>query len=237
MIARLGLDRLDLPALRTLTVAGGRLPDALAARLHAHLATRGARLIVMYGATEATARMACLPPERLPEKLGSAGRAIPGGELLISAGGRLDPTPRVRGEVVYRGPNVMLGYAEGPADLALGDVLGGVLHTGDLGFLDEEGFLFVTGRDKRVAKLFGLRVSLDEVERLLLPRAPVAVLDGGDRLLVLCERADEPAAAAGLREVAARLQLPPRAFALRPVPALPRTSAGKLDYPRLEALR
>src|SRR5208283_5186684 len=116
----------------------------------------------MYGQTEATARIAILPAGEFERKKGSAGCAIPGGRLSIE---RQDGTMAEiggEGEIIYRGPNVMMGYAERPEDLALGDDLRGVLPTGDLGYLDDEGYLFVTGRNKRIGKLFGLRVNLDE---------------------------------------------------------------------------
>ena len=99
--------------------------------------------------------LAILPAERLPEKVGSVGFAIPGGSVAIDDG-----------EIVYRGPNVMMGYAECRADLALGDTQGGTLRTGDLGHIDEDGCLWITGRIKREAKLFGLRVNLDRRARV-----------------------------------------------------------------------
>lgn len=119
----------------------------------------------MYGQTEATARMAVLPPERLADKLGSAGLALPGGRLEADDDG----------EILYHGPNVMMGYADTADDLSRGDDLGGVLRTGDLGRVDPDGFLHITGRLKRMAKIFGIRVNLDDVERMLRGSGPVAV--------------------------------------------------------------
>ena len=113
---------------------------------------RGGEFFVMYGQTEAGPRIACLPPGRLPEKLGSAGVALEG-RRLVGMDGEVELPAGVVGEVVYSGPNVMMGYAESREDLALGDVQGDTLRTGDLGFVDEEGFLFLTGRSKRIAKL------------------------------------------------------------------------------------
>ncbi len=125
MLERIGFRGMDLPSLRTLQQAGGALDRRLTAAYAEHMATRGGRFFVMYGQTEATARMAYVPPDRLAEKLGSAGIAIPGGRLRIEhderdGDGGADRTSRA-GEVVFEGPNVMLGYASGPDDLALGD--------------------------------------------------------------------------------------------------------------------
>ncbi len=121
----------------------------------------------MYGQTEASPRMSCVPSDRLLEKLGSVGLAMPGGRLSIIDGeGRPLPAGETGG-VVYEGPNVMMGYATCRTDLPLGDTTGGRIETGDLGRLDAEGFLFLSGRAARFAKIAGLRLSLDDMERQL----------------------------------------------------------------------
>ena len=196
MLRRLDLGKLAPPSLRTLTQAGGRLDPALVRHFHGVAAARGGRLFVMYGQTEATARISVLSPDELPAHAGSVGRALPGGALAI------DPD----GEVIYRGPNVMMGYAEDRADLARGDELGGVLRTGDLGRLDADGRLWITGRVKRIAKVFGLRVNLDELEAWLRgqPDAPVvAAIAGDDKLRVFVEGGAPDALAAIKRALAA----------------------------------
>jgi acyl-CoA synthetase (AMP-forming)/AMP-acid ligase II len=212
------------PVLRTLTQAGGALRPDLVAEFAALMHEAGGRLFVMYGQTEATARMAVLPPDRLGDRLGSAGVAIPGGSFTI-----------VDEEIVYRGPNVMMGYAETEAELAGGDELGGVLHTGDLGNLDGEGFLHVTGRVKRIGKVFGVRVNLDDVERWLAGSDGAAVVPGDDRIAVFLVGADEAARTAAGKELAARLHTRSDAFDVRSVEALPRLPSGKVDYRLLEA--
>jgi acyl-coenzyme A synthetase/AMP-(fatty) acid ligase len=208
MLERIGMRAMALPSLRTMTQAGGRLDPALAARFAAH-----ARLFVMYGQTEATARIAYVPPERLDEKPGSIGVAIPGGALRV-----------VDGELVYEGPNVMLGYAEARADLARGDDRHGVLATGDLGHADDDGFFYVTGRAKRIAKVYGQRINLDEVEAAVA--GPAGAIAGEDRIDVFAERAD----GADARALAARFRLPPRALRVHAVERLPVKASGKVDY-------
>jgi acyl-CoA synthetase (AMP-forming)/AMP-acid ligase II len=212
------------PRLRTLTQAGGALRPDLVAQFAALMHEAGGRLFVMYGQTEATARMAVLPPDRLGERPGSAGVPIPGGSFTI-----------VDGEIVYRGPNVMMGYAESEAELAGGDELGGVLRTGDLGHLDGEGFLHVTGRLKRMGKVFGVRVNLDDVERWLAGSAGAAVVPGDDRIAVFLVQADDATRGAAARELAARLHTRSDAFDVRSVEALPRLPNGKVDYRLLES--
>jgi acyl-CoA synthetase (AMP-forming)/AMP-acid ligase II len=189
----------------------------------------------MYGQTEATARISYVPPERLAEKLGSIGRPIPGGAL------RLEPVDGGSGpaELVYEGPNVMLGYAESPGDLALGDVQRGVLRTGDLGTVDSEGFFTVVGRLKRFAKLFGRRVSLEDVEREVESAFPARAIatEAGERLR-LCVATDEEVADDALVGHLARfLAVPPSAIVLRRMAELPLTATGKKDYKAAEVVR
>ena len=162
LLATSGFEGRDLPTLRQVTQAGGRLdPDAVR-RWSRFGRGRGWDLVVMYGATEATARMAYLPPHLTDDHPAAIGIAVPGGRL------RLDETADERpgvGELVYSGPNVMLGYAESPADLALGRETT-ELRTGDLA--REVGGLFeVVGRLNRHGKVFGLRLDLDGLERHL----------------------------------------------------------------------
>ncbi len=187
---RLGITPTDHASIQTMTQAGGHLRTDLTLQFHSAAAAAGARFFVMYGQTEATARMSFVPPERLSEKAGSIGIAIPGGRLWLEP---IEGEPSVR-QIHYSGPNVMLGYASSPADLSLGDELGGMLATGDLGESDEDGFYRVTGRLARFAKLFGKRVSLNaiegEIERLVEVRS--AALDGGDRLRIYLEGAARP---------------------------------------------
>ena len=233
LLLRIGFNGLDVPSLRTLTQAGGRLAPELVLCFHAEMARRGGRFHVMYGQTEATARIACMPWDRLPEKAGAAGIAIPGGRLSVDVGGGDDGRSSECGEIVYTGPNVMMGYAEGREDLKRGDELKGVLRTGDLGYLDDEGFLYVTGRSKRIGKVMGMRVNLDEVEARLSSRGPTAVVANGDGLLIYCVYGDPPLFAQLAKELARDLRATEAAFSFRRTAALPLNANGKTDYPRL----
>jgi len=230
---RLRFDPSRHPTLRTLTQAGGGLRPELIAHYQQLATTHGLRFFVMYGQTEATARISYVPPERLSLKIGSIGVAIPDGRL------RLEPVEDSPGlmELVYEGPNVMMGYAEGPDDLALGDRLGGVLRTGDLGSVDEDGYFRVTGRLTRFAKLFGRRVSLQDIEQSLEDAfaVRVAASDGGDRIVIHTERLGEVDLESVTRHLAGILSVPPTAIVIRPVERLPRTASGKKDYRALEA--
>jgi acyl-CoA synthetase (AMP-forming)/AMP-acid ligase II len=221
MLRRLRFDPAKYPSLRTLTQAGGRLRTDLVTDFGQRMATAGGRLFVMYGQTEAGPRMATLPPSHLAEKLGSVGRALPGGEFTVSPDD----------EVVYRGPNVMMGYADTAADLAKPDEMGGVLHTGDLGRVDDDGFLFITGRIKRMGKVFGVRINLDDVEK----NFPVAAVAGDDRLYVFAEGLSDDEARDLRTKIAEWLATHHTGVNVRTVDALPLLPTGKIDYRALEA--
>ena len=224
------------PTMRTFTQAGGALRRELIAHFHSRMTQAGARLVVMYGQTEATARISFVPPERLAEKIGSIGVAIPGGRL------HLEPLESGEGraaQLVYQGANVMMGYAESPDDLSLGDVQRGVLRTGDLATVDQDGYYTIVGRLKRFAKLFGRRVSLEDVERELESAFPVRVIatDAGDRLGLHVAPDGAVRDEAMVAHLAHFLAVPPAAIGIRRVTELPLTSSGKKDYRAAEAAR
>jgi acyl-CoA synthetase (AMP-forming)/AMP-acid ligase II len=233
---RLRFDPARHPTLRTLTQAGGALRRELIAHFHARATASGARLVVMYGQTEATARISYVPPDRLADKIGAIGVPIPGGRLRLEA---LDRGDAPGAELIYEGDNVMMGYAESPADLALGDVQRGVLRTGDLGTVDDEGFFSVVGRLKRFAKLFGRRVSLEDVEREVESAFPVRAIatETGEGLRVCAT--EEPAVGddALVAHLARFLAVPPAAILVRRVAELPLTATGKKDYKAIEVTR
>lgn len=236
MLKRLRFADRELPYLSALLQAGGRLDPELVADFAADSRRKGRRFFVMYGQTEASPRMACLPSDRLPEKLGSVGLALAGGDFSILAeGGRAAETGEV-GEVVYSGPNVMLGYAESHDDLALGDECGGVLRTGDLGYLDHEGFLYITGRTKRIAKISGVRVSLDEVEAMLSSIAPVAVVAGAeDGIRVFTSDPNTDSVKSARKQLARDMGVALGLIEVHQISALPLMNSGKVDYANLNA--
>ena len=221
MLRRLRFDPARYPALRKLTQAGGRLRTDLVTDFAQRMATVGGSLYVMYGTTEAAPRMATLPPERLAEKVGSVGLALPGGSFDISPDD----------EVIYRGPNVMMGYAETAADLVKGDEMGGVLPTGDLGRVDDECFLFITGRAKRIGKVFGVRINLDDVEK----NFPVVAVPGGDQLIVYAEGISDDEARGLRTKIAEWLGTHFSGVVVRSIESLPLLPNGKVDYRALEA--
>ncbi|MFE0022083.1 AMP-binding protein [Amycolatopsis sp. NPDC059021] len=239
MLRRLKFDPAKYPTLRTLTQAGGKLRDELVAEFNDKIRAVGGRMFVMYGQTEASPRMTTVPAERLAEKLGSAGPALPGGAFAVRRDDGSETThPKIVGEVVYRGPNVMMGYADDESELAKGDEYGGVLATGDLGYLDEDGFLFITGRLKRIGKVFGNRVSLDDLEQAVRTAAVgidvVAAVPAGDKVVLFAEGADKDICKDASKALSERLHLHTSGFDVRPIDTVPLLASGKIDYRTLE---
>jgi long-chain acyl-CoA synthetase len=224
---RLDLDFLRVPQLKKFVQIGGRLAESLVRKFHESATRRGGSLHIMYGQAEATARISGLPPSMLPAAARSVGFALPGGRLSVEADGRCCG-PSQEGELVYEGPNVMMGYASEPLDLAAGYELGGKLHTGDLGYYDDRGLFYVSGRRARFVKVFGWRISLDEVEELLSDAGPVAAVNENDRIVIFCEERQGPTP--DIEGLSARLHIHPSGFELRKVSQIPRLANGKADY-------
>jgi acyl-CoA synthetase (AMP-forming)/AMP-acid ligase II len=234
MLRRLDIDRLPAESIVTMTQAGGKLDDQSILHFHKKMEARGGRFWVMYGQTEAVARIAILPASKLPELAGSAGKAIPLGSLSIDTDGGETTEPSVPGELIYRGPNVMWGYALSREDLAKGDELQGVLATGDRARLDGAGYVYILGRSKRDAKIFGLRINMDDLETLLKVNGPTAVVNGGNKLIVYCEFGDDVELKQLQASTCLQLKLHGSSMEFRRIGKLPTTASGKIDYSQLE---
>ncbi len=237
ILKRLGFPGIDAPSLRLMIQAGGGL-DRITTKYFADaMRERGGDFRVMYGQTEASPRMSCMPTQASHEKLGSVGLALAGGQFAITGMDGQPLSPDEPGEIVYTGPNVMMGYAESRVHLALGDANGDRLETGDIGYLDVDGFLYITGRSKRIVKLAGTRVSLDGIEQLSPLSEPLAAIDNGsDGVLLITTCEDAKALKTFRRELARTLRIPPTMISYRIVGGFPLLASGKPDYPGISAL-
>lgn len=233
MLKKLRFRNMDLPSLRYLTQAGGRLGEELHGEFASICEEKGIEFFVMYGQTEATARMSYLPADRTSEKIGSIGIAIPGGEFSLEGNdGSVITASDTPGELVYRGENVSMGYAEGRDDLSLGDQHEGILHTGDVACVDKDGYYRIVGRLARFLKIFGNRVNLDEVEALLQKNGFSAACVGtDDAMRIYLEKGDSKEAQ---RLIAESTGLFRTAFKVIAIESLPRNDAGKVRYAALE---
>ena len=234
MLDRLRFYRMKLPSLRTMTQAGGKVTPELHEKFAAYAAEQGKNFVVMYGASEATARMGYLPPEKAVEKKGSMGIPIPGGKFfLLDADGQEITTSRTTGELVYEGKNVTLGYAECGEDLIKGDERHGRLETGDMAQFDEDGFYYIVGRKKRFLKIYGNHVNLDEIDRLIKGHFEIEVASAGidDHMYIFVteEKMAEP-----VREfVISKTKLNPAAFKSIVIDEIPKNDSGKTLYKEL----
>jgi acyl-CoA synthetase (AMP-forming)/AMP-acid ligase II len=234
MLKRLRFFRMDLPSIRTLTQAGGKLSIELSREFAEYAQVSGKRFFVMYGQTEATARMSYLPAEEALSKPGSIGVSIPGGKFsLVDDNRQIVNSVGETGELVYEGTNVSLGYSESIEDLAKGDENKGVLYTGDLAKQDEEGYYYIVGRKKRFIKLFGNRINLDEAEKLLesITTSECACVGADDKMVIyLTERNRENE----IRQyIASKMNININAFEVRYIDSIPKNSSGKTIYSQL----
>jgi long-chain acyl-CoA synthetase len=236
MLARCQLQQFDLTSLRYITQAGGAMPRPTIERLHQQLP--GAKIFIMYGQTEATARLTYLQPDMLQRKLGSVGKGLVDVEISVRDEEDRDARVNQIGEICAKGPNVMLGYWKDAA--ATSEVIrNGWLRTGDLGHWDEEGYLYIDGRVVEMIKVGAFRVSPQEVEEAVMSlegveqAAAIAIPDDllGQAIKVVIVPASgasiaEMAVKGRCRQLLASYKVPKIVeFALE----LPRTASGKIQ--------
>lgn len=188
ILTKMRFTRMDFPNLKVITQGGGKLTEQLWNTLAEYAHDRDKQFIATYGQSECTARMAYLPAELATEKICSIGIAEPGGQLsIIDDNGVESFKGEAQGEMVFRGENVTLGYATCREDLLKGDENHGIMHTGDLARRDSDGCYFIIGRLKRFLKIYGLRIGLDEVERMIKEEFKTECFCKGDdeKLVVL----------------------------------------------------
>lgn len=236
MLRRLRFLKMDLPNLRTMIQAGGKLNANIVKEYVENAQQTGKEFIVMYGQTEAAPRMSYLPFDKALEKYASIGIAIPGGKLSVhDVNDQEITTPDVDGELIYEGPNVCMGYAECIEDLEKDDENHGVLHTGDVARFDSDGYFYITGRMKRFVKVWGNRCNLDATEQLVKGITTACACVGVDDKITLFITQE------GLEEkiknyLVEKTGLNIRAFEVKVVDDIPTLPSGKLDYQTMQKM-
>ena len=234
ILNKLQFTRMDLPSLKTLTQAGGRLNKELSNEISSFCFRSGKQFFMMYGQTEATARMSYLPPSYSLAKPGSIGIAIPEGEFsLIDEKGAVITENDITGELVYKGKNVSMGYATFYDDLKKGDENNGILYTGDLAKRDSDNFYYIVGRKRRFIKIFGNRINLDETESLLENIVPDCACTGEDDQMIIYIT-DKSRIAEIQNYISVKTGINPAAFSFRQCAEIPKNSAGKILYSELD---
>ncbi len=239
MMDKLRMFKKDIPGLRYFTQAGGRLGADLQEKLTQYSLEHGKKFIVMYGASEATARMAYLPMKDAPDKKGSIGIPIPGGRFeLLDENDRVITEPDTTGELIYYGKNVTYGYAVCGEDLAKGDENHGRLLTGDMAKFDKDGFYYIVGRKKRFIKMFGNRINLDDVDSLLKKKFDTSdiVSAGKDDFLDIFV-VDASIAQQVEDYIYETLNINRKRMAVYTIEQIPRNPAGKVLFSSLEGLK
>ncbi len=236
MLRRLRFLKMDLPELKTMIQAGGKLNANIVKEYVEAAQANGKEFIVMYGQTEAAPRMSYLPFDKALEKYASIGIAIPGGKLSVrDVNDQEITTPDTDGELIYEGPNVCMGYAECVEDLAKGDENNGVLHTGDVARFDSDGYFYITGRMKRFVKVWGNRCNLDATEQLVKAiTTSCACVGVDDKITVFVTES-------GLEDkikdyLVDKTGLNIRAFDVKVVSEIPTLPSGKLDYQTMQKM-
>lgn len=221
--------------LRYITQAGGKMPLEKVKTWAAWTAKKNVDFFVMYGQTEATARMAYLPPDLVLQYPAYIGFAIPQGEFfLIDDHDQVIEEREKAGRLVYRGPNVMMGYALSPEDLAKPAEIEQLI-TGDIACCNAIGLYRIVGRESRFSKIFGLRIDLDAIEDFLLEKQIKSVVVSNDENIIIAVLESEIDNTL-FQALALRLKIPSTTFILLKLDKLPVLSSGKVDYMAIVAL-
>ncbi len=181
VLRKFNFHKMELPQLKMITQAGGKLEEDDLNYLLSYIEGKNVKLFIMYGQTEATARISYVPPEMLEHKKGSIGIPIPGCEMcLVDENDNIIKKENEEGEIVCKGENVSLGYAQCKKDLEEGDVNKGILHTGDYGCFDSDKFYYLNKRKDKIVKHYGKRLNLSDLEKSI-------ELNIGVKVNILCK--------------------------------------------------
>ena len=223
----------DLPSLRYLTQAGGRLSSEKVKYFSELAAKKGAEFYVMYGQTEATARMAYLPPDLASTFSDCIGVPIPNGKFSLRDEHNNEITQtNIDGELVYHGPNIMMGYATQSSDLSNDEELP-YLKTGDVAQVNDKGLYRITGRINRFIKPFGIRLGLDELESTFESEGVNCFCTGNDDELLIAIK-DSSLQGKVIRRTLELTRLPQSCLRVVIEKEPPRLSNGKIDYKSLQ---
>jgi len=189
ILKKLKFNEFNLPSLKYLTQAGGKLDKETLKYFEKTCKTRRLKFFVMYGQTEASPRMSYLNFCKSPQYFGSIGKPLKNTLFrIIDDKGKFITKPNQIGELIFYGKNVCLGYSNNIRDLSKGDVNKGKLFTGDLGYKNKEGFYYITGRKSRFVKIFGIRINLDDIEFFFRKRKyKIKCLNNDNSLKLLVE--------------------------------------------------
>ena len=234
ILNKLNFKNIETKNLKYITQAGGKLENKLAQKIIETCDKKNIKFYMMYGQTEATARISYVPCEKVKEKLGTIGNPVEGGKIWLEDDqGNVIKKINQEGELIFSGENVCLGYSEDYKDLIKGDENNGILRTGDLAKIDAKGNYFIAGRKKRFSKIFGLRINLDDLEEKLNLKGFDCACSGNDEKIIIFIR--ESTNSTQINDyIKKNFKIQDSGFKLVPVKEIPRTYSGKIDYARLK---
>lgn len=234
MLKKLKFEKLNTNSLKYVTQAGGKMDISLWEYFYEISKLKKIKFISMYGATEATSRMSYLPYEFMLKKKGSIGKGLDKTSLYIvdQTTKKLINKPNHEGEILCKGKNVFLGYAENLKDLELGDKNKEKFYTGDIGYKDKDGFFFISGRKDRFSKILGHRINLDELENIINLKFPKSFVVKREKIIVysLINHDSEVL----INYISKTLNLHKRLFSFSKISEIPLTKNNKINYAKFK---
>ena len=225
-LRRIKLSDKILGSLVCVNQAGGKLEPALTKHFIDYFADKSINYFTMYGATEASPRISYVPYKKALEKLGTVGIPIDIGKFSTDASDGIS-----EGELIYKGPNVCLGYAHNREDLSLDDENGQVLYTGDIGIIDNDGYATIIGRKKRFVKVFGMSVNLDAIESIAKSVVDNCVVVGKDDKVLVLITNDEVTSVK--KKILENVTFSSTGLKVKKISEIYLNSSGKPDYPSM----
>ena len=235
ILKKIKFEKMFLPSLRYITQAGGKLDNNLINYFYKVSIKKNYKFIIMYGQTEATARMSYLKWEALKDKKNSIGKPISGGKFyLIDANYNKINKNNTFGELVYKGDNVCVGDANNRFDLQKDDENKKLLLTGDIAVRDKDGFYYIKGRKKRFIKLFGHRINLDDIEKLIKVLGCDCACKGDDKKISIFLESTGRIYRKKIEKILnKKIEAIKNAYELLFVKKIPRNESGKILYSKL----
>ena len=235
ILKKLKFKTMNLPSLKYITQAGGKLDKSLLNEFIEICSKKRKKFIVMYGQTEATARMSYLSWKDSKKKIGSIGKPIPEGKFLLeSEDGKIITKANIVGELVYKGKNVCLGYAKNRFDLIKEDENKGILKTGDLAKKDSESFYHIVGRKKRFVKMYGHRINLEHIEEILKNKGCNCLCIGNDKKINIYIEKNKINKNKAEKIILENTDLNKQYFSIILINKIPRNQSGKVLYSLLD---
>jgi len=234
ILKKIKFHKMFLPNLKYFTQAGGTLDKDLIKYFISFAESNNSKFIIMYGQTEATARMTYLPFSSVKKKIGSIGIPIPGGEILLK--NKKISSKNKKGEIIYKGKNVSMGYANTYKDLIKSDENKQILSTGDFAEKDKDGYLYIIGRKSREVKLHGHRINLNELEAILANKGYKCICHCYDNRVTIFH-INKSYSEKILKDLSFITKINTNSLKLKYLKEFPYNKNGKIAYKKLEGLK